>query len=432
MTDDTPEGVPWLLLIGSVVVALAASEVALAAMAPTTDPYADLKDPAANHFIRSDRAPDREITVRISDSLPGLPDEATFTTNGFGFRGGAMADPKPEDEFRVFLVGGSTVEGFVLDDSVALHTVMQRELEAARKNDGPVVRIYNAGVSGHRSDDHVSLVSHRLLHLDPDLVVVMAGANDLVAAIHGHDYLHYDRDYTATDERLDGYLLAKMLATELQLPRRLHHALRALRGGREGRIVDGIAYSDYARARERLRSDPVVDELPDVETTAFAENLRTMVGAVRAHGAEAMLATHPSSWDSDVDPGISRLHWLRNQQGTTYAGEAMADGLERFNDATRRVAREMNVALADLAARIPRSSEAFYDDVHFNVRGAELAAQRLAGALVDACGAAGAWDERNEANVTSGAVAGAGRVCPPLFGAGSGRPTDAGTARVVE
>jgi len=56
----------------------------------------------------------------------------------------------------------------------------------------------------------------------------------------------------------------------------------------------------------------------------------------------------------------------------------MHAALESLNDVMRDLAREHEVPLYDLARDMPKSSECFYDDVHFNIRGAQDAAIGLA------------------------------------------------------
>ena len=52
--------------------------------------------------------------------------------------------------------------------------------------------------------------------MQPDMLVVTAGFNDLLAALGGRDYLHYRQT-----ERMSGARILAWLATETQLGRRL-------------------------------------------------------------------------------------------------------------------------------------------------------------------------------------------------------------------
>jgi hypothetical protein len=57
--------------------------------------------------------------------------------------------------------------------------------------------------------------------------------------------------------------------------------------------------------------------------------------------------------------------------------------MEHYNDAMRRAAAASGAPLFDLARAIPKSADFFYDDVHFNVAGADTTAAMLARFIVD-------------------------------------------------
>ena len=51
--------------------------------------------------------------------------------------------------------------------------------------------------------------------------------------------------------------------------------------------------------------------------------------------------------------------------------------LEKYNDGTRQIAKQKQIPLIDLAHLLPKSSEYFYDLVHFTNEGAEKTGQIL-------------------------------------------------------
>ena len=64
--------------------------------------------------------------------------------------------------------------------------------------------------------------------------------------------------------------------------------------------------------------------------------------------------------------------------GVTYREDLMDQALESFNNVMRQVAAKHSVPTYDLARLMPKSSDFFYDDAHFNVRGAREAGVGLA------------------------------------------------------
>jgi lysophospholipase L1-like esterase len=369
-----------ILLGGAAVLALPIAELLLRAFAPVSDPFARYKaEDRAGNYIPSAHTPNYQMTVTAEPGLPGVSGTATFSTNNVGFRGEALARPKPPREYRIFLVGGSTTECHVLDDTQALHAALQQRLRAQVGPGGPRVVVYNAGKAGDKSTDHVAVVTQRLVHLEPDLVVVFAGINDLRAAVHRFDYLHLAESSQA---KYTLPLLVKFAATEFQIPRRLwaiQHGFR-LQGERE-RLEAITTTTDCRLKADLAASKPFSDLAPHTDLPPYRRHLQTLAGAARAHGFALVFMTQATTWNSQVDPEARRWHWLGYLDGVRYREDALHRALESYNDVMREVAAEADAPLLDLAVRLPKSLEYFYDDVHFNVRGAATAAAALADIL---------------------------------------------------
>jgi len=61
----------------------------------------------------------------------------------------------------------------------------------------------------------------------------------------------------------------------------------------------------------------------------------------------------------------------------------MHQALELMNDSMRRTADSMDMPLYDLARLMPKSTEFFYDDVHFNTNGARVAGTQIAAVILE-------------------------------------------------
>src|SRR5215471_5532284 len=230
------------------------------------------------------------------------------------------------------------------------------------------VRVYNAGVSGDRSDDHVAILTQRIVHLEPDLVVVFAGINDLLASIHGHDYLHLPMPARPP---------WKLLATQSQLGR-LAYDIVTLRGPLRDVAEDVPLVTNYRFGVERQRAAPAASAPPAFDTREYANNLRTLAGVAAGHGIALIFVTQQTTWASHVDPSAKDWHWMLRVDDVRYQEGDMHAALERVNDVMRDVAESKDVVLYDLARRMPKSTEYFYDDVHFNSNGARVAGTEIA------------------------------------------------------
>jgi hypothetical protein len=134
------------LIVGTLLV-----ETFLAVFAPVPDPYKKYKYFSLNQFIRSEFPIDYRMVTEVEPGLAGIKGENKFSTNNMGFRGDYLVRPKPKDEFRIFMLGGSTTECIYLDDSQSINAVLQNELRTMTDKSA---KVYNAGKSGDASDDH--------------------------------------------------------------------------------------------------------------------------------------------------------------------------------------------------------------------------------------------------------------------------------------
>jgi hypothetical protein len=96
--------------------------------------------------------------------------------NALGYRGKAPQMPKPEDEYRIAFLGGSTV---LLGDpplSILVENTFQ-------KNGNPNVKIYNFGVISSVSGMELAKIVFELQDFSPDMIVLYNGANDILHPI---------------------------------------------------------------------------------------------------------------------------------------------------------------------------------------------------------------------------------------------------------
>jgi len=365
------------LVLLSTVVTIIAVEAMLRVVAPIADPYKlnKRRPNVVQTYLRSSFPPNLRVRLSTEEGLPGMDgSETTFSTNNVGLRGDSLAMPKPDDELRVFVVGGSTTETLYLDDRQALTRILQDRLDTIVS--GKRVKVYGAGKSGARSYDHVEMIAHRLVHLDPDALIVFAGINDLRAAMYGRNFLMLPPALGAPDTEWSLTQLLRFAMTEFQLGRRLFSLLKP---DEYRDAVEQITLrSNFRRSVEMRKALPVSASPPRTDVTRYRANLISIVGIARSHGIDLIFLTQATTWNSRVDSAIAKWHWMTGGPDSAYREEALDQAMEAYNDAVRAVAAEFDVPLLDLARLLPKSGEYFYDDVHFNPRGAETVGARLA------------------------------------------------------
>ena len=124
------------------------------------------------------RTPNLEVQLYPEQAeLFGIRGETRHTTSSIGLRG---PEPKTTDRLHILCVGGSTTACEYLDDQETWP-----QLLAAQFPETPTW-VGNAGLSGHRAIDHVTLLSKLLDEQKPlDVVILLAGINDLAVAAEG-------------------------------------------------------------------------------------------------------------------------------------------------------------------------------------------------------------------------------------------------------
>ncbi len=111
-----------------------------------------------------------------SELIPAI-DQINY--NSLGFRGTEFSETKPSDTYRIFMLGGSTMIGSgASSDETTKPGILQKIFELDR----PItqkIQVINAASSGANSGTELNIITQKIIHYQPDLVVVFDGLNDL-------------------------------------------------------------------------------------------------------------------------------------------------------------------------------------------------------------------------------------------------------------
>src|SRR3989344_3910680 len=125
-------------------------------------------------FVEFSGKPNSSALFLAYEQMGGTKQDATITLNDLGFRG-ELPLPDKSEEFRIIMLGGSTVF-----NGVPLSKSIPGELEQLFHNNGfSKVKVYNWGVVSFNSGQELSLLVHSVADFNPDLVITYDGANDI-------------------------------------------------------------------------------------------------------------------------------------------------------------------------------------------------------------------------------------------------------------
>jgi len=102
---------------------------------------------------------------------------ATHNINSHGFRGPEISLEKPENIFRIFVLGGSSLFGVgATSDENTIPGYLQKEFDKA----GLKVEVINAGIGYAESTTESYYIKNMLVDFNPDLFIIYDGWNDAV------------------------------------------------------------------------------------------------------------------------------------------------------------------------------------------------------------------------------------------------------------
>lgn len=353
--------------------------------APIPDPYAQLRR-AQEHRVHlylptwnvwsdwfSEEPP--FVTTFQTGPLSGVSTTSvTIDVNSFGFLyDESLARRGAADELRIGVVGGSTVECSALAAGKRWPDVLGRVLSEGvgdRK-----VTVLNLGVSGTDSRAYLATVAEHAVKLDLDYLVFLMGANDLFRVGLEENPLQEEGAFRQVPR-----LGAKGAVLRLQLARRLRILFNRARGT-EFYVADiGVGQPYFAARVGEISTLPVLDDeivtISDDMLEDYERNVISLAALSAAHGIRPVFLTQPMLWKNEMDETEQSVDWLigtviRNGARYRLTPESQSRSLESLNERLLEICARERLDCVDVASRIPRSLDYFYDSVHFNENGAE-------------------------------------------------------------
>lgn len=298
--------------------------------------------------------------------------------NHLGFRGDEISAEKPANTYRIVAVGGSTTYSVHVEDYRDSYPDLLNDYLRGAGFD--FVEVINAGVAGYSSYDNLINISFRVLSLEPDLIIIHQGFNDIDERFV-YPFSRYLGDNSgalaaAISDRVmpeiweySTYLrILGIRAGYIQ-----SHADLDLHGNRR-------AQSNYEREFKRqvnrgtypsgifteVSADKMLAANPPVY---FQRNLATILGIIESHNVDALLVTMVLSRDFHARTGSSKSKF--------YSHEVFQAAMAQHNDITRRIAESTETPLFDLAIEFPDEPSLLTDGLHMNIDGNRVRAQLI-------------------------------------------------------
>ncbi len=308
----------------------------------------------------------------------------------YDVKGREFARIKAPDVFRIIALGGSTVQSIEVDVEKSHMQLLEKRLAAQYPNRN--VEVLNFGYSWHTSQHSLMKYLFRLSDYEPDMIIVWHGINDLIRSFLAPEFTYgpYQSDYSHFWGP-NAYMVFYYHNHQMSQPEpifRPNSQLLSL-------IVDFAALNLYTditgetlpeqRSSVSPRGEGQSPAIPPYvrfrSISEFSRNMRRLVSIVKADDTVILMATQGNAYRMDgSDEELEKLTLHKQfctENGVPVSIESMVSGMALFNEETRRIASDYDVAYVDLEKDIPKTAHYFTDDCHLTEAGNELVAESL-------------------------------------------------------
>jgi lysophospholipase L1-like esterase len=278
--------------------------------------------------------------------------------NSLGYRNEEFSAEKPSNVYRIVALGGSSTYDVRIEDNAKTFTAQLEKL-LTEKYGYKNVQVINAGVPGYNSWEMLINLEFRVLDLDPDLIIIYEGTNDV------HARLVVPSTYRGDDSgRRSQWMIPPVPLWE-------HSALlriisRMMNFTRQVSVDDFVSPPTYLSwpFESRLDEDgldpkKILEENPPIY---FQRNLENMIAVANEQGVEVLFST-----------------WAYSPYLNDYASkEYYQQGFQENNEVVKEVATSHHIPLFDFASVMPQDTKYWADGRHVNEAGALVKATLFA------------------------------------------------------
>lgn len=325
---------------------------------------ADAKLPSElNHFGGAATSPHPYMLVQ---NTPNYVKESKRQHNSLGYRSEDVSLKKDPNVFRILALGGSTTYGWLIPDyrNVWPH-LLQVLLKSKFESKGLRVEVINAGLPYATSAELLSSWIFRHQFLEPDLVIIHTGGNDVAPLL----FPDYDPEYTHFRARGLTYKIPKAKYIRPILRRSNVLTLAALLFVPQNPL-DSV-YISQPYPFSSLKFDEVKHRIEHTYPLGFERNLTSLVRAAKDAGSLVALISFVQGSEQQIRKGRVDMAGLE---------KAFVWGLEKNQVIMRSVSESEKVPyFQPEQSQFP--DELFVDNSHLNEKGQAVKAKYIANFL---------------------------------------------------
>jgi hypothetical protein len=261
-------------------------------------------------------------------------------------------------------LGGSTTECRAVPEENRFPYLVGRRLEEVFQ---VKVNSYNAARSGNNSLHSLNILLHKVMPLQPDMVVMMHNLNDLITLLYEKTYWNQNpsrRVMVEVRPTLEGEVRGFFqVLREYTIPN-LYLALRELSQRARGSDQDVDEFRHVRGKKVEINRSQMLQE--------FSSNIQMFVDMCWDRGITPVLMTQANRFVAHLDPETWKEVKVLEAQGISYT--EFRELYKQFNQTIRDQGVANEVLVVDLDREILPEQRFIHDPVHFTERGSKLAA----------------------------------------------------------
>lgn len=270
--------------------------------------------------------------------------------NSLGYRNDEFSLEKPSGVFRIVALGGSSTYDISIEDNKKTFTAQLEKL-LTEQYGYENVEVINAGVPGYNSWEILINLEFRVLDLNPDLVIIYEGTNDVHARLVEPSAYQGDDSGRRQPWQIPPVPLWEHSAL-LRILSRMTNVSRQV-------SVDDFVSSptflswpyEFRLSENDLDPANILEQNPPIY---FQRNLENMIAIAKEHGVEILFST-----------------WAYSPNLNDYASkDYYQQGFQENNDVVKEVANKHHIPLFDFADVMPQDARYWVDGRHVNEAGA--------------------------------------------------------------
>ena len=205
----------------------------------------------------------------------------TININSDGFRGEEINLSKTNLDYRIVIIGGSTVFGSGLsNDDEAFPNILNKKFQEKYNN----IEVINAGISGITSFEELYYIKEKIISLQPDMIIVYDGHNDAsYKKIIEPKILNTDKDkfqlkdfqkYLRTPVVMYRYVLLPIINLEINNNALNVSELDKINISEKNKISNSIGTLWYERMQEfcQISNDEKIESIVILQPTLYHGN----------------------------------------------------------------------------------------------------------------------------------------------------------------